>query len=53
MMEIFLSDLAAQDEFLTEFDERVWTAFLDYATVGNDGSIVFTFKNGMEITPGT
>lgn len=50
MMEKFLADLAAQDGFLTEFDEGVWTAFLDYATVGNDGKLVFTFKNGVEIT---
>ena len=50
MMEKFLADLAAQDGFLTEFDEGVWTAFLDYATVGKDGKIAFTFKNGIEIT---
>ncbi len=50
MMEKFLADLAAHDRILTEFDEAIWTAFLDYATVGNDGKIVFTFKNGTEIT---
>jgi hypothetical protein len=50
MMEKFLKDLAAQTELLTEFDEAVWTAFVDYATVGHDGTIVFTFKNGVEIT---
>ncbi len=50
MMEKFLSDLTMQDGFLTEFDEGVWTAFLDYATVGKDGKIAFTFKNGIEIT---
>jgi DNA invertase Pin-like site-specific DNA recombinase/regulator of replication initiation timing len=49
MMEKFLSDLAAQTDLLTEFDERVWTAFVDYATVGKDGTIAFTFKNGVEI----
>ena len=50
MMEKFLADLAAHDRILTEFDEAIWTAFLDYATVGSDGKIVFTFKSGAEIT---
>jgi hypothetical protein len=50
LMEKFLADLAAQDGILTEFDEEVWTAFLDYVTVGRDGKMVFTFKNGVEIT---
>jgi regulator of replication initiation timing len=49
LMEKFLTDLAAQEGILTEFDEEVWTAFLDYVTVGRDGKMVFTFKNGVEI----
>jgi regulator of replication initiation timing len=50
LIDKFLSDLAAQDGHLTEFDERAWTAFVDFATVGKEGKIVFTFKNGAEIT---
>jgi DNA repair exonuclease SbcCD ATPase subunit len=50
LMEKFLADLAAQNGILTEFDEEVWTAFLDYVTVRRDGKMVFTFKNGVEIT---
>ena len=50
MMEKFLADLAAQTEVLTEFDESIWVALVDYATVGKDGIIAFTFKNGVEIT---
>ena len=49
IMEKFLNDLAAQTELLTEFDESGWVAFVDYATVGKDGTIAFTFKNGVEI----
>ena len=48
-MEEFLNDLAAQTEVLTEFDESVWVAIVDYATVSKDGTIAFTFKNGVEI----
>jgi hypothetical protein len=50
MMEKFLKSLAAQNGLLIEFDEEVWTAVLDYATVGKDGKIIFTFKNGAEVT---
>jgi hypothetical protein len=50
MFERFFADLEAQKALLTEFDEAVWTAFVDYATVGKDGAVAFTFKNGAEVT---
>jgi len=50
VMEKFLKDLSAQKELLTEFDEKVWTAYVSFVTVGRDGTFVFTFKDGVEIT---
>ena len=52
MFEKFLADLAAQNEVLTEFDSDAWTALVDFATVGQDGTVAVTFKNGDEVEVG-
>jgi len=49
MMEEFLKDIATQKDLFTEFDEKVWTAYVDFVMVGQDGTFVFTFKDGVEI----
>ena len=45
----FLSTLQKTDALLTDFDENLWGALMEYGTVQRDGSITFCFRNGMEI----
>lgn len=45
----FMFVLSEQGCELTEFDESVWIAMVQKATVYHDGRLVFTFQNGMEI----
>ena len=47
--EKFLADLSAWDGFLDEFETEAWTAWVDYATVGSDGTVVVTFETGIDI----
>ena len=42
-----LTDFSAV--FIDTFDDRLWIAVIDHATVFHDGRIVFTFVNGMEV----
>lgn len=35
---------------ITEFDDKLWLAVIDTATVGRDGTMTFKFKNGTEFT---
>ena len=44
----FMFEMLECDEPLDTFDERLWIAVIDHATVYHDGRIVFTFVNGME-----
>ena len=34
---------------LTEFDEKLWLLLVEKATVGTDGKLTFTLRNGTEI----
>lgn len=45
----FMFALNELDGVLSEFDENLWLAAIDKATVKENGQIVFTFYNGMEI----
>ena len=45
----FMFEMLERDEPLDTFDERLWIAVIDHATVFHDGRIVFTFVNGMEV----
>ena len=47
--EKFLADLSAWDGFLDEFETEAWTAWVDYATVGRDGTVVVTFETGIDV----
>jgi len=49
-MEKFLNVLAKQDGCLSEFDSDTWTALVDFVTVGKDGTVAVTFKNGVKVT---
>jgi len=46
---LFIEALKKQPLVLEEWDERLWVALIDKATVFRDGRIVFRFKGGSEI----
>lgn len=48
-LQVFVDDLASRPSVLEEWDENVWSYLIDRATVNNDGSITFLFRNGKEI----
>ena len=48
-IQLFIEELKKQPLVLEEWDERLWVAILDRATVFRDGRIVFRFKSGNEI----
>jgi len=46
----FAAMLTEQSEMPLEFDDDLWLAAVDHATVYADETVVFTFKSGIEIT---
>ena len=42
--------LAGQSEMPIEFNDDLWLAAVDHATVNADETVTFTFKSGIEIT---
>ena len=46
----FLFELGEIHELPLAFDDRLFYQLIDYATVYSDGRVVFTFRNGTEIT---
>lgn len=46
----FVATLAEQTEMPIEFDDDLWLAAVDHATVYADETVTFTFKSGIEIT---
>ena len=50
IIEGFIKDIGSRPLVIAEFDEKLWLALIDTATVARDGTIVFRFRNGMEIT---
>ena len=50
IIEGFIRDIANRPLALTEFDDKLWLAVIDTATVGRDGRVTFRFRNGTEIT---
>ncbi len=45
----FVSTLHGLPEKVTAFNPETWGKLLDHATVYADGTILFTFRNGIEI----
>ena len=45
-----LTELAELDEPPIEFDEKLWHAVVDRVTVYNDDRLVYSLKDGSEIT---
>ena len=46
----FLFELGEIHELPLTFDDRLFYQLVDFATVYSDGRVVFTFRNGTEIT---
>jgi site-specific DNA recombinase len=44
-----LYTLRKQDNLLTEFDEKLWSRLVDYATVYDKDNVRFIFKDGTVI----
>ena len=49
-MENFLKALKSTQTPITDFTPQLWNALVEKATVNADDSVVFTFRNGREIT---
>jgi DNA invertase Pin-like site-specific DNA recombinase len=48
-IEVFIRNLEQTRQAVSEFDEGLWAAVIDYVVVGIDGKLAFRFKNGAEI----
>ena len=48
-LRLFIEELKKQPLILEAWDEKLWIATLDQATVFRDGKLAFKFKNGSEI----
>ena len=42
-------ELHELDEPVTVFDDKLWLSVIDIVTVRHDGTLVFRFRNGMEV----
>ena len=45
----FLKALKTTQAPIADFTPQLWNALVEKATVNADGSMVFTFRNGIEI----
>ena len=45
----FLKKLKTAQAHITDFTPQLWNALVEKAAVNADGSMVFTFRNGIEI----
>lgn len=45
----FLKTLKSTQAPITDFTPQLWNALVEKATVDADGSVVFTFRNGMKM----
>ena len=50
MVECFMTEVRLMPELPTGFSESHWNALVDHVTVYADDRMIFTFKNGSEIT---
>jgi DNA primase len=50
IIEHFIRDISKRPLILEEFDEKLWNAVIEKATVQTDGTMTFCFKDGTEIT---
>jgi hypothetical protein len=50
IIESFIRDIEKRPLAITEFDDKLWLAVVDTATVSRDGTMAFKFRNGTEVT---
>jgi site-specific DNA recombinase len=48
-LEAFMVSLESYDGLITEFDELLWYALVDFATVFTQDDVRFIFKDGTEV----
>lgn len=48
-MKKFITNLAKNDNLLSDFDDWLWLTTVDKVVVQKDGGLLFIFYNGMEI----
>lgn len=46
----FIAELSEMAELSVNFNEKLFHRLVDYATVYSDGRVVFTFRNGVEVS---
>ena len=46
----FLATISKREDLLTEFDNRLWLTLVDYAEIHHDGTLIFHFFDGTQIT---
>jgi DNA invertase Pin-like site-specific DNA recombinase len=51
LFKLFIGTLEKRRKTIEEFDEGLWCSLIDHVTVKSKEEIVFTFRNGLEITP--
>ena len=50
LIEVFIKDIESRPLVIAEFDEKLWLAVIDTATVAQDSTMTFRFRNGSEVT---
>ena len=50
IIECFMTEIRLLPELPVTFDASLWNALIDHVTIYDDDRLVFTFKNGSEIT---
>jgi hypothetical protein len=51
LFKLFIGTFEKQETTIEEFDEGLWCSLIDHVMVKSKEEIVFTFGNGLEITP--
>lgn len=46
---ICMDRISQQENLVTEFDEELWYSMVDYVTVYEGKSMVFTFRDGRQV----
>jgi hypothetical protein len=50
LFKLFIGTFEKQETMIEEFDEGLWCSLVDHVTVRDKDNIIFTFKNGLEVT---
>ena len=45
----FIESLKSQDDFITDFSEKLWLKSIDHVTICTDGNLIFCFRDGTEV----